>query len=278
VLADWNGLMIAALAGLAMQYDRPDWLAAAERAFGFVVAMLGVGDDKLGHSWRADQIVFPGLLDDYAAMMGAALALYEATGNPDYLARAKAWGERVEADYADAVNGGYFLTAREAEALVARTRTAADNATPSGNGSLVGVFARLWYLTGAVVWRERAQSLLDAFAGEAARNFFPMGAYLNGFDLYANAVQVAIIGRRGEPATDALVRAAWTVSVPNRVLDVIAPLSESGGTPLPETHPAAGKTQIDGKPTAYVCVGATCGLPVTTPGELVASLKATRAV
>src|SRR3546814_2746047 len=46
-----------------------------------------------------------------------------------------------------------------------------------------------------------------------------MGSYLNGFDLYANAVQVAIIGRRGEPATDALVRAAYTVSVPNRVLD-----------------------------------------------------------
>ncbi|MFC3675530.1 thioredoxin domain-containing protein [Ferrovibrio xuzhouensis] len=278
VLADWNGLMIAALTNLSMQYDRPDWLAAAERAFGFVVATLGIGDDKLGHSWRADQLVFPGLLDDYANMMEATLALYEATGRPDYLAQAKRWGGTLEAEYADAVNGGYFLTARSAEALVARTRTAADNATPAGNGTLVGVFARLWYLTGEIDWRERAQSLLDAFAGDVPRNFFPMGSYLNGFDLYANAVQVAIIGRRGEPATDALVRAAYTVSVPNRVLDVIAPQSENGDTALPETHPAAGKTQIDGRPTAYVCIGATCGLPVTTPGELASSLKATRAV
>src|SRR3546814_11429810 len=110
-------------------------------------------------------------------MLEAALALYEATGKPDYLAQAKRWGATLEAEYADAVNGGYFLTARTAEALVARTRTAADNATPAGNGTLVGVFARLWYLTGEIDWRERAQSQLDAFAGDVARNFFPMGSY-----------------------------------------------------------------------------------------------------
>jgi uncharacterized protein len=272
VLADWNGLMIAALADLSMQYEQPEWLAAAQRAFAFVTNTMSQGD-RLGHSWRNDKLVYPGLLDDYANMMGAALALYEATGSPDYLDHAKRWGEVVEADYADAVNGGYFLTARNAEALVARTRTAADNATPSGNGTLVSVFARLWYLTGELDWRERVQNLLDAFAGEVARNFFPMGAYLNGFDLFNNAVQVAIIGRRGEAATDALVRAAYRVSLPNRIIQVTAP-----DATLPESHPAAGKMQIEGKPTAYVCLGPTCGLPVTTPGELIAALKATRAV
>ncbi|MEK9971655.1 MAG: thioredoxin domain-containing protein, partial [Ferrovibrio sp.] len=118
-----------------------------------------------------------------------------------------------------------------------------------------------------------AQNLIDAFSPEIGRNFFPMGSFLNGVDLFMNAVQVAIIGSRGDAATEALVQAAYTVSVPNRVVLVSAP-----GATLPETHPAAGKTQIDGKPTAYVCLGPTCGLPVTTPAELAASLKATRAV
>src|SRR5690606_14546129 len=125
VLADWNGLMIAALAELALQYDRPDWLAAAQRAFAFVTAAMSRGD-RLGHSFRNGQLVFPGLLDDYASMMRAALALYEATGEAEYLDRAKRWGAVIESDYADAVNGGYFLTAKQAEALIARTRTAAD--------------------------------------------------------------------------------------------------------------------------------------------------------
>ena len=131
----------------------------------------------------------------------------------------------------------------------------------------------MWYLTGELVWRERAQNLIDAFSADVGKNFFPMGSFLNGVDLFMNAVQVAIIGRRGEPATEALVAAAYKVSVPNRVLLVSAP-----DATLPETHPAAGKTQIDGKPTAYVCLGPTCGLPVTTPAELTASLKATRAI
>jgi uncharacterized protein YyaL (SSP411 family) len=183
------------------------------------------------------------------------------------------WLDVVESDYADSVNGGYFLTSTEAEDLISRTRHAADNATPAGNGTLVGVFARLWYLTGDVTWRERAQNLIDAFSPEIGRNFFPMGSFLNGADLFLNAVQVAIIGRRGDAATEALITAAYQVSAPNRVLLVSSP-----NAALPETHPAIGKTQIDGKPTAYVCLGPTCGLPVTTPAELTVSIKATRAV
>lgn len=273
VLADWNGLMIKSLADLSLQYGKTDWLHAAERAYGFIVSTMQYGEGRLGHSWRNDILVQPGLLDDYANMAAAATALFEATGDADYLAQAKRWLDMVESDYADSVNGGYFLTSKEAEDLVARTRHAADNATPAGNGTLVGVFARLWYLTGDVIWRERAQNLLDAFSPEIGRNFFPMGSFLNGADLFLNAVQVAIIGRRGEAATDALVAAAYRVSAPNRVLLVSAP-----DATLPETHPATGKTQIDGKPTAYVCLGPTCGLPVTTPAELAASIKATRAV
>lgn len=273
VLADWNGLMIATLADLSRQYAKPDWLKAAERAFWFVANTMGYGENRIGHSWRTDILVSPGLLDDYANMMKAALALFEATGNPDYLSRAKSWAEVVESDYVDSVNGGYFLTSKDAEDLIARTRHAADNATPAGNGTLLGVFARLWYLTGELVWRERAQLLMDAFSPEVGRNFFPMGSFLNNADFFANAVQVAIIGRRGDVATEALIDAAYRVSAPNRVLLVSPP-----DATLPETHPAHAKVQIDATATAYVCLGPTCGLPVTAPAELAVSIKATRAV
>lgn len=273
VLADWNGLMIATLAGLSRQYHQPHWLKLAERAYGFITATMAVGHDRLGHSWRQDQLIYPGLLDDYAAMARAAIALYEATGNPDYLAQAKRWCATLEADYADATHGGYFLTARDAETLVARSRVINDNATPSGNGLLVGVFARLWYLTGDVAWRDACESQLGAFSGEATRNFFPMASFLNGADLYAHAVQVTILGHRGEAATEKLIDAAYSVSLPNRILQVVDP---DGA--LPENHPAHGKTQSGNMPTAYVCVGQTCGLPVTLADELAAQLRGTRAV
>ena len=56
---------------------------------------------------------------------------------------------------------------------ITRTKDANDNATPSGNGTLVGVFARMYYLTGDESYRIRAESIIKTFAREVARNFFP---------------------------------------------------------------------------------------------------------
>jgi hypothetical protein len=37
---------------------------------------------------------------------------------------------------------------------------------------------------------------------------------------------------------------------------------------LPPGHPAAGKGQVAGRATAYVCRGPTCSLPLTEPAAL----------
>jgi uncharacterized protein YyaL (SSP411 family) len=87
------------------------------------------------------------------------------------------------------------------------------------------------------------------------------------FELLDKAVQVVVIGQPGDPATDALLRTTFAASLPNRVLTQLAP-----DVPLPEGHPAHGKGQVGGAPTAYVCVGPTCGLPATDPEALGAAL------
>lgn len=122
-------------------------------------------------------------------------------------------------------------------------------------------------------WRDKTESQIAAFSGEAARNFFPMAAFLNGCDFYAHAVQVAIIGQRDDPATEALIDAAYAVSLPHRVLQVVPP-----DAALPPSHPAHGKTQLNGSATAYVCVGMACGLPAVDAAGLTAQLRATRRV
>ena len=268
VLADWNGLMIAALARAAPVFGEADWLAAAERAFEFVTVHMTDGG-RLRHAWRHGRLKHPATLDDYAHMCDAALALHEATGSPGYLAQAEAWVGLVRRHYADAENGGFFLTADDTKQLIVRTKTAYDNAVPAGNGTLAGVFARLFYLTGDDVYRRDAEPLVSAFSGELSRNFFPLATLINGNEVLLRAVQVVIIGERAEPAAAALVAAAHRVCAPLRVLQVIAP-----GDSLPESHPAHGKTQTGGLPTAYVCRGTTCSLPITEPGELSQALSA----
>ena len=66
------------------------------------------------------RLLLPGLASDHVAMIRAALALHEATGEHAYLERALAWQGTLDRHYANPATGGYFLTADDAEDLVVR--------------------------------------------------------------------------------------------------------------------------------------------------------------
>jgi len=76
VLADWNGLMIAALAHAGEVFGETAWLDAARSAFSFVRDQM-TSDGRLLHSWRAGRARHPASLDDYVNMAPAYLALAE---------------------------------------------------------------------------------------------------------------------------------------------------------------------------------------------------------
>jgi uncharacterized protein YyaL (SSP411 family) len=269
VLADWNGLMIAALARAAMIFEEPAWLVAAQRAFAFVSKNM-IRDGRLLHAWRHGRLAHPGLLDDYTNMSAAALALNETTGDESYIEYARTWIETLDKHYGDDAAGGYFLTADDTERMLVRTKTAHDNAMPSGNGVIAEVLARLYQLTGDDTYRARAEAVIAAFSGELSRNFFPLATLINANEFLQNAVQVVIAGDIKFPQTQALRAAAYRHNVPDLVLRLVAP-----GTDLPSSHPAHGKGQIDGRSAAYVCRGTTCSLPITDPDELSQALGTT---
>jgi uncharacterized protein YyaL (SSP411 family) len=121
ILADWNGLMIAALAHGALAFGAPEWLDIAGAAFDFVTLSMSQGD-RLGHSWRQGKLLLPGLASDYAAMIRAALALFEATGEQPFLDTAIRWQRSLDKHYADGEHGAYYLTTDDAEVLIIRPR------------------------------------------------------------------------------------------------------------------------------------------------------------
>ena len=89
VLADWNGLMIAALARASAAFGEPQWLADARVAFDFIIRVLKGRNDELLHAWRAARPGARGMLDDYASVARAALALFEGSGHPGELEMAQ---------------------------------------------------------------------------------------------------------------------------------------------------------------------------------------------
>ena len=194
----------------------------------------------------------------------AGLALCEATGEMHYLDDARALVAVLDRHFADADSGGYFITADDAADLIVRNKHCHDNAVPAGNATLVGVFARLWVLTGEASWHDKARRQVAAFAGELEGNFFPLMTLLNGHDLLESATELVIVGAFGDPATEALRRAVYAKSLPNKVVRRLTP-----DAMLPDNHPAAGKGLSGGKPALYVCRNMTCQAPITAPAQLV---------
>ncbi len=267
VLADWNGLMISALANAASTFERKDWLGVAKRAFSFVASNMTDGE-RLMHSYRAGHVRHPATLDDYANLCRAALTLFEITGETEYRMQAESWVEKVQEHYADPIGGGYFFAADDTKHLITRPKSVTDNAVPSGNGTLVGVMARLYNFTGEDKFRIRGKEIIEAFSGELETNTVSLSTLINNAELFFNALQIVIIGQRSESVTIAMIETVCVLSLPNRILQVIDP-----ETVLPTSHPAHGKTQVSGMVTAYVCNGPVCSAPFTDLGLLATELK-----
>ena len=200
-----------------------------------------VENGRLMHSWRDGSLKHPATLDDYANMGRAALVLFEVTGETGYLERAENWLETIELHYADPDSRGYFFSADDTPHLIARAKVAADNATPSGNGTLAGVFARLYYLTGKDIYRKRGEAVVSAFSGGDEANLLSMSALVNNAEFLSDALQIVVVGSRREQPTQAMVSATYSVSLPNKILQVIGPEAA-----LPDHHPAHNKGQISG--------------------------------
>ncbi|HML27809.1 MAG TPA: thioredoxin domain-containing protein [Hyphomicrobium sp.] len=258
ILADWNGLMIAALARAATVFDEPSWLTLAEQAFSCITTKLSAGGDRLYHSYRGGLAKAPATASDYANMIWAALRLYEATLSDRYLGQAQRWAQVLDTHYWDGDGGGYFTAADDTRDVVVRLKSASDDATPSANAIQLSNLIALAALTGELRYDDKAAELAKAFSGAVSR--VPTGhcgLIAAEFDL-GRLVQVAVIG---DGKSD-LHTTLDGVSLPG----AIALAAETGS--FPDGSALAGKTAQDGKSTAYVCIGPVCGMPIRDASEL----------
>jgi uncharacterized protein YyaL (SSP411 family) len=259
ILADWNGLMIAALANAGALMNEPNWIARAARAFRFVAEKM-MRDDRLGHSWREGRMVFPGLSSDFAAMIRAALALHQATGEKIYLDHALRWAAALEEHHFDPQTNGYFLTADDAEGLIVRPSLTRDDALPNPNGLHAQNLIRLALLAGDDQYRARADRLLEGLLPFAAESLFNHMSLLSSLDLRLRHLEIVAAGERA----DEFAKEALAISFLNRTV-----LRAKDAAALSPAHPAREKlASLSGDGAAFICEGARCSLPISDPATL----------
>jgi uncharacterized protein len=263
ILVSWNGLAIGALAEAARVFGSPRYRAAAERAADDLLTRFVRPDGGLYRTARADRVHLDAYLEDYACFASALIDLYEAGAAERYLVRALELCARMVRDFAD-TEGGFFQTAHEHEALLARPRDSQDDAMPNANAIAAEVCARLAAHFARDDLRsiaERAVARAGSLVMRAPRAF---ASTLAVADLLARGpVEVAIIGPEAE--SEPLRRAVAQVYLPNRILGYGL---GSGTLPL-----LAGKTMVGGAPAVYVCRDFACEAPLTRPEDVVLSLQ-----
>ncbi len=257
VLADWNGLMIAAMIRAAALLDRPDWIGPATNAYRFIAESMD-REGRLGHSWRGGALIFPGFALDHAAMMRAALALFETTGQQRYLSDARRWGETLGRDFTVHETGTLAMTSAEADPLVVRPQPVNDDAVPNANGVFAEALVRLAQITGEDGDRKNAEAMLATLTAIARTNPFGHTSILNALDLHLRGLTIVISGE----ATDTLREVAMRVPYTDRTVVTVRP-----GDLLASGHPAHGAAMGD-RPQALVCAGMRCSLPAYDAADL----------
>ena len=166
ILLSWNAWTILALsqAGRILEDDR--YLNAARRAQQFIENNMTDENGRLYLRWRDGEAAHIGQLEDYAVYALALLELYRAAFEPEYLNEAICRARQMIELFEDQENGGYFITASDAERLIARPKETYDGALPSGNSVAAMVLQRLAMLTGETEWQEAANRQLRFMVGE----------------------------------------------------------------------------------------------------------------
>jgi uncharacterized protein YyaL (SSP411 family) len=261
-LTAWNGLMIGAVAFGASVLDRPDWAAAATRAADFILTRMRTPQGRLLRTWsRGSEPRLNAYLEDYAYLIDGLVTLYQATFEPRWVRAATELAAVMIDQFADDAGGGFFFTAADHEALIARTKDGHDNATPSGNAMAATALLRLAALTGREELRDRAAGTLQAYPGLMAEHPTAMGQMLIALDFYLAPVEeVAIVGDHAGEPTRRVLRAARSGFRPHRVL---ALKPAAGDTKMSdEAVPLLAGKEALGPVTVYVCRNYACQAPL----------------
>jgi uncharacterized protein YyaL (SSP411 family) len=273
IIAGWNGLMISSLAYGGAVLGEQRYISAAEKAAQFILNNL-YKNSRLSRYYRDSQAVGLGFLDDYAFMIMALLDLYEATFHTQRLAEAIELARQMIDFFSDENNEAFYLTGRDAERLIVRTKPTYDSALPNGNSIAAIVLLKLGKMTMDSRFSDRAEQMLNAFSAWLRQSPASLTAMLTALDFQLGPSQeIVIAGDIKQADTKQMLKLIRSKFLPR---DVIL-FHESGnkGRAIEEIVPfIKDQTAIDGKATAYICQNYVCRQPVNDISALESLLPA----
>jgi uncharacterized protein len=260
VLAGNNGMAIAGLAEAGRVLDDKSFVDAARRAAEFVLGRMTEGSrGRLLRTYKNGSARLPGTLDDHAHVADGLLALYEATGEARWLEEAHRLTRLALGLFHDAGERCFYVTAADDPGLIERPVSTFDSAVPSGMSVMIENLIRLGDICNEKEWLDIAEAVLHSHYARAMENPFAFSNLLNALDLYLERpTEIVLAGQE----TRAFERAIADIYLPNRMV-----ILARSAPPLIKDI-VAGKMEMNGVSTAYVCRGFSCEQPDVDPARL----------
>jgi len=272
VLADWNGLMVAALSKASQVFGEDFkgniYSEAAESAMNFILDEM-CAEGKLFHRYRDVEAGIPGTLDDYAFVVWGLLELYEATFKPRYLKKAVLLTETLLKYFWDDLNGGFYFTASDSEQVLLREKKTYDGVIPSGNSVQFLNLLKLAMITENQEFEVRAHELEQNFStavkkAPTAHTKFMEALYFRMGPSYS----VVLAGDPHCEDTVNMVNGLKKPFIPNKILALNPKIKSKVENSLKElsgikdvSESVELKGMVNNKATVYVCSDRSCHPP-----------------
>ncbi|MCX8278077.1 MAG: thioredoxin domain-containing protein [Dehalococcoidia bacterium] len=274
ILVSWNALMLKAFAESGAVFENPEWIAIAKKNAHLLLDQVKNSEGLLLHTWKAtsategDARIF-GYLDDHSYLIDALLSLYEATFDYSYVNEAQSIANQMIDRFWDVDLEVFYDTSLEHTKLLVRPRDVLDNALPSGGAIAAIALQRLSRFTGEEDYIAKAEASMKPLIPHMEQAPSSVTSWLAAVDLLrSNAQEVVLVGDEADPVISGMKRELWAEFAPNTVLAGLHSVPDgSERSPL-----LKGRSQVNGKATAFVCENYACKLPVTSVAELIEQL------
>ncbi|MCH2605312.1 MAG: thioredoxin domain-containing protein [Nitrospinales bacterium] len=259
IITSWNGLMITALATGYSVLGEEKYIKTAKRCAEFIWSEQWK-DGKLYRIYKDGQSSIAGCLEDYAYFFEALITLYETSLQSEWLSKARQLADAMIKEFWDKDEGGFFLSGKLREQLVAKLKNPADEAMPSANAIASMALLKLGRLTGNKTYIEKSEETIKAFQifmEQSPVAFTGLLSTLSASNL--SPTEVIFAGPKEDAMFDEMWKVLHTDYRPNKVVV----WNENGESNLPL---AEGKNSIE--LTVYICQKGTCHPPVSTAKAL----------
>ncbi len=271
--SDANAAMITAWLEASVALDQPATRAFALASLERLLREAYRPGRGVGHLPGPDEA---GFLDDAVLTAESCLVAYQVTREPRYLAVAIELVETARRIYWDPASGGFLdRPPAEGEGLLEQpAHPVQDGGLAAGNGTSAQVLLALAAVTGERRYREWARETLAALAGQSEGLGSLGGALALALDLYVEPqAQVVVVGRGSDSRTLALWRRALAAFRPGKVV-LLSDASRPPGPDVPEPVRAKlAASRAEAGPTAYVCAGTVCSVPLRDPAAAVKAIR-----